>query len=215
MPAALISSTVAGRRPVVAPTAFASFVSLTSWSPRTIAVTSRPSPATKKAAFAVRSSPIPRNAASVAIVVVPGVATSSRGSGSSAAGSGRGRPRDLAVRRVAARVAQDEDVLAGRVEDHELVGLAAAHDPDVARDDLRLEPESLEDPDVGALLGLVADVEAGLVAVAAVGVLHDELADADQAAPGARLVAPLRLEVVEHHRQLAIRAGRCRRGAAR
>ncbi len=119
-------------------------------------------------------------------------------------GLGAGRPRDLAVCRVPARVAQDEDVLAGGVEDHELVGLAAAHDPDVARDDLRLEPEPLEDPDVGALLRLVAHVEAGLVAVAAVGVLHDELADADEAAPGPWLVAPLRLEVVEHHRQLAV-----------
>ena len=68
-----------------------------------------------------------------------------------------------------------------------------------------LEPEPLEDPDVGAVLGRVADVEAGLVAVAAVGVLHDELADADEPAAGARLVAPLRLEVVDHHRQLAIR----------
>ena len=55
------------------------------------------------------------------------------------------------------------------------------------------------------MLGLVADLEAGLVAVAAVGVLHDELADTDQPAPGARLVAPLRLEVIDHHRQLAVR----------
>ena len=70
--------------------------------------------------------------------------------------------------------------------------------------DLRLEPEPLEDPDVGALLGLVAHVEAGLVEVAAVGVLHDELADADQAAARPWLVAPLRLEVVEHHGQLAV-----------
>ena len=47
---------------------------------------------------------------------------------------GRGRLRhrgDLPVRRVMAGFAQDEDVLAGGVQDHELVGLAAAHDPDV------------------------------------------------------------------------------------
>ena len=56
-----------------------------------MAVTSRPSPVTKKAALAVRSGPIPRNAASVAIVVVPGVATSSSGSGVlGGAGSGLG-----------------------------------------------------------------------------------------------------------------------------
>jgi hypothetical protein len=55
-------------------------------------------------------------------------------------------------------------------------------------------------------LELVAHVEPGLVAVAAVGVLHDELADADEAAAGSRLVAELRLEVVDHHWQLAIAA---------
>ena len=67
------------------------------------------------------------------------------------------------------------------------------------------EPESLEGPDVGAVLRPVAHVQAGLVAVAAVGVLHHELADADQAASCPRLVAPLRLEVIDLHRQLAIR----------
>ena len=114
-------------------TALTSLVSLTSWSPRTMAVTSRPSPVTKKAALAVRSGPTPRNAASDAIVVVPGVATSSSGRASSARDRACGIDRDLPVRGVAARVAQDEDVLAGRVEDHELVGQAAAHHPDVGR----------------------------------------------------------------------------------
>ncbi len=90
MPAPLISSTCAGRIPPVALTALTSLVSLTSWSPRTMAVTSRPSPVTKNAALAVRSAPMPRNAASDAIVVVPGVATSSSGSASSAGGSGFG-----------------------------------------------------------------------------------------------------------------------------
>ena len=113
--------------------------------------------------------------------------------------------RDLAVRRVVARLAQHEDVLAGRVEHHEFVGLAAAHHPDVGRDGDGVEPEPLEDPDIRAVLGPVADVEAGLVAVAAVGVLHDELADADEAAAGSGLVAPLRLEVIDHHRELAVR----------
>ena len=80
----------------------------------------------------------------------------------------------------------------------------AAHDPDVGADRDRVEPEALERPLVGLVLGLVALVEAGLVAIAAVGVLHDELADADQAAARPGLVAELRLEVVDHHRQLAV-----------
>ncbi len=52
---------------------------------------------------------------------------------------------------------------------------------------------------------LVAGIETVVVAIAAVGVLHDELADADQPTPAARLVAELRLEVVDDHGQLAIR----------
>ncbi len=44
----------------------------------------------KNAALAVRSAPTPRNAASDAIVVVPGVATSSSGRAASGAGSGLG-----------------------------------------------------------------------------------------------------------------------------
>ena len=85
------------------------------------------------------------------------------------------------------------------------MGLAAAHHPDVGRHGDGLEAEAFEDPDVGAVLGPVADIEAGFVAVAAVGVLHDELADPDEAAPCAGLVAPLRLEVVDHHRELPVR----------
>ena len=121
--------------------------------------------------------------------------------------------RDLPVRGVAARLAQDEDVLAGRVQDHELVRQAAAHHADVGADRDRVEAEALEDPHVRPVLRPVAGVEAGLVAVAAVGVLHDELADADQPAARARLVAPFRLEVVDLHRRAGDTTSRCRRGA--
>jgi hypothetical protein len=115
-----------------------------------------------------------------------------------------GHGRDLAVGGVAARVAQDQDVLAGRVEEHEFVGLGPAHDPDVGCDRDRVEAQSLERSDVGAVLGLVARVQARLVTVAAVGVLHDELSHADQATTGTWLVAPLGLEVVDLHRELAV-----------
>ena len=194
--------------------ALTSLVSLTSWSPRTMAVSSRPSPATKNAALAVRAASIPRNAASDAMVVVPGVATSSSGSASSAAGSGCGTIGDLAVRGVAARLAQDEDVLAGGVEDHELVGQGPAHHADVGADRDRVEAEALEGPHVGPVLRPVAGVEPGLVAVAAVGVFHDELANADQ--PTARRAA--RLAISSGSGRPASGAGdttgRCRRGAA-
>ena len=86
------------------------------------------------------------------------------------------------------------------------MGQAATHHPDVRRHRDRLEAEALEDPDVGAVVSPVAGVEALVVPVAAVRVLHHELAHPDQAAPRTRLVPELRLEVIEPDRQLPIRA---------
>ena len=67
-----------------------------------------------------------------------------------------------------------------------------------------LEPAALEDPVVGRLVRTEAHLQAVLVTVERVGVLHDELADADQARTWARLVAILRLEVVPGLRQLLV-----------
>jgi hypothetical protein len=53
---------------------------------------------------------------------------------------------------------------------------------------------------------LVGALEALGVAIEGVGVLHDELARAQHPGARARLVALLRLEVVEHHRQVAVGA---------
>ena len=114
--------------------------------------------------------------------------------------------RHLPVRREAARLAEDEDVLAGGIEDHELVGKRAAHHAHVRRDRDGAHPEPLEDPHVGAVLCPVADVQPILIAVRRVRVLHDELADPDQAVARTRLVAPLRLEVVDLERELPVRA---------
>ena len=86
------------------------------------------------------------------------------------------------------------------------MGERPAHHPDVRADGDRVEPEPLEDARVGGVVEPVAPVEAFLVAVAAVRVLHHELADADQPAARARLVAELGLEVVEDDRQLTVRA---------
>ena len=65
-------------------------------------------------------------------------------------------------------------------------------------------PQALEDPGVGPVLRLVADVEAGVVEVAGVRVLHREFADADQSPARPRLVAELRLEVIELEGQLPV-----------
>src|SRR5207248_9754195 len=67
--------------------------------------------------------------------------------------------------------------------------------------------------------GLLVQPEAVLeplrVAVERVGVLHDELADAEEAAARARLVAVLRLEVVPPLRELPVAADLARVGRER
>ena len=89
---------------------------------------------------------------------------------------------------------------------HVLVRAGAAHHPDVGLDAVPLQAAALEDPVVGLDETRVARLQAVLVAVEAVGVLHDELARAQHAGPRARLVALLDLEVVEQQRQVAIGA---------
>ena len=138
------------------------------------------------------------------MVSASGVATSSVGSGSSAAGSAHSDARDLLVRRVVAGIAQDQGVLAVLVEDHELVGQGAAHDPDIRPDRHGWQAQPLEDAGVGLVMGLIGGVQPGLVGIERVGVLHDELAHPDQAAARSWLVTELGLEVVDDGGQLAV-----------
>ena len=112
--------------------------------------------------------------------------------------------RDLDVGGVAGR--ERDLVLACGARRHVLVRAGAAHHPDVGLDAVPLQPAALEDPVVGLEEANVARPQAILVAVEAVGVLHDELARAQHAGPRARLVTLLDLEVVEQQRQVAIGA---------
>ena len=112
--------------------------------------------------------------------------------------------RHLDVGGVAGR--QRDVVLARRARRHVLVGAEAAHHPDVRLDPVPLEPAAVEDAVVGAAEVLVVLVEAGAVAVEGVGVLHDELARAQEPGARPRLVPALGLEVIRRERQLAVGA---------
>ena len=68
-----------------------------------------------------------------------------------------------------------------------------------------LEAQALEDALVGVAVRLVAGVQAGVVEVEGVGVLHDELAAAQQARAGTCLVAVLVLDLVDVQRQVLVR----------
>ena len=101
---------------------------------------------------------------------------------------------------------QRDVVLARGGRRHVLVRAVAAHRPDVGLDPVPLDPAPVHHAVVGLAVALVVRVQALLVAIEGVGVLHDELARAQQPRARARLVALLDLEVVEAERQLAVGA---------
>ncbi len=82
----------------------------------------------------------------------------------------------------------------------------AAHHADVGADGDGRQPTAVEDPEVGLIVVVVLMVEAGLIGVQAVAVLHRKLAHPDQPGPRPRVVAPFRLDVVDEARELAIGA---------
>ena len=111
---------------------------------------------------------------------------------------------DLEIGREIAVLAGDERVLAGAGRCEEVHRLAPAHHPRLRLHGVIGDPAALEDAVVGRLVGAEALLEPGVVAVERVAVLHDELADANQATARARLVAVLGLEVVPALRQLPV-----------
>ena len=114
---------------------------------------------------------------------------------------------DFNVGRVPARGADNQGVLAGLREAVELVGAGSLHGAGVRFDDGRLDAAAAEGAQVGRHEVLVGGLLAFKVGVEAVGVLHGELADAQQTAARARFVAELGLEVVNAKRQLAVGRG--------
>ena len=121
-------------------------------------------------------------------------------------GGGRGRDRHgLHVRGVTSRGAH-ETVLPSGQHGLELLGSGTAHGPGRGLHDHVLQPETVEDADVGVPEGLVAGLQARVVDVEGVGILHDELASPEQTGAGAGLVAVFRLDLEEHQGQVLVGA---------
>ena len=104
-----------------------------------------------------------------------------------------------------AAVGLDEGVLAHLGGVQELLGAGAAHRTGGGPHRHDLEAESVEDPQVGGPVGLVRGVQAGVVHREGVGVLHDELAPAEQAGARAGLVPVLGLDLVQVRGQVLVR----------
>ena len=90
----------------------------------------------------------------------------------------------------------------GRVQ--ELLATGAAHRTGLCGHDDDLQAQALEDALVCGAVSHVRLVQALVVDVEGVGVLHDELAAAQQAGTGARLVAVLGLNLVQVDRQVLV-----------
>ena len=113
---------------------------------------------------------------------------------------------NLAIRSGAARITDDERVFAMRARSHELVCQRAAHHSHIACNGKRPQAEAGEDPRIGVVVEVVRALEASLVTICRVGILHRELPHADEATTRSGLVAPLRLEVIHLLGELAPRA---------
>ena len=114
--------------------------------------------------------------------------------------------RDFTVGLVALSIGRQEDVVLAAVrQQHKLMGHAAAHHAGVGKDgDDVLHADAAEDAFVGGMGLLIIGVQVLLRGMETVGVLHRELADADQAGARTRLVAVFRLDLVDHHWQLLV-----------
>ena len=110
----------------------------------------------------------------------------------------------LDVGRVAAGRAH-EGVLTDLGGVQEFLALGPAHGAGRGSNRNHLEAQALEDLQVRAAVGGVAGVQSGVVDVEGVGILHDEFAAAQQACPGACLVAVLVLDLVDAQRQVLVR----------
>ncbi len=111
---------------------------------------------------------------------------------------------DFAVGLVAALLAENQVVFTVRSVEHKFVSDLTAHDTRIALHHHWFNAHATVNAEVGVVFFLVVTVQVFLAGVEAVGILHQEFADADKAAAGTSFVTVLGLELVEHHRQLLV-----------
>ena len=147
---------------------------------------------------------MPRKVASVSIVGVSGVSTSVSGCDPRRGGLGHHRPGGLGIGEVVAVLTLHEQVLADLRSRHVLVVHAAADLAGVRLHDREIESDTVEDAFVRLVHHPVALPQTLLVAIEGVGVLHQELPNAEQPEPGAELVAVLPFHLVEVDGQITV-----------
>ena len=117
---------------------------------------------------------------------------------------GRTHLHGFGVGGVVACAATDVGVFADGERSEELLACRASHRSAHCRHDHVRHAQTVERALVGHPVLVVADLEALVVDVEAVGVLHRELAAAQQPGSGAGLVAELVLDLVDHEGQVLV-----------
>ena len=111
---------------------------------------------------------------------------------------------NLPVRAETARVTEHQRIFTHRRQRHKLVGHGAAHHTHVGVHRHHVQPAAAKDVEVRLVHAGVVAVQVLLADVGAISILHRELTQPDRAGPRARLVTELCLNLIEHHRQLAV-----------
>ena len=135
-----------------------------------------------------------------------GVDLFQRGAGCAAGAVAGPGDRGLDIGGIAAFAGHGQLVLA-RVGQHmKLFGFGPADGPRIRGHHAIIQPHAIENLRVGPAHGLVFMVQAGIVHMERVGVLHDELTRAHQAEARPDLVAELGLDLIDRQRQLLVAA---------
>ena len=88
----------------------------------------------------------------------------------------------------------------------ELFGFGTSHGPGRGLHDHVLQAETVEDTDVGVPEDLIAGLQALVVDVEGIGVLHDELTSPEQTGAGTSLITVFRLDLVQPQGQVFVGA---------
>ena len=123
------------------------------------------------------------------------------------------RHRLLAVRRVAAVPAPHNEVLARLRLHHEFVRLAPSHRARMRFHDQILQTAPLEDAAISVEVLPVGYVQPRRIHIKGVGILHDELAYAQQPRFRPRFIAKLGLDLIPDLRHLFVAAQLAARGS--
>ncbi len=122
--------------------------------------------------------------------------------------------RPLLVRRVAAIAGGQDQILTGFSSDHEFLAGRTADGTTVGLDGDGPQATTLKDPAVGLVHQAIGLLQAVLVGVERIGVLHDEFAPTHQTEAGTNLIAKLGLHLIQVDRELPVGtkqiSGECR-----